>query len=136
MSSVLSIAISGMQAATRRLEVSASNVANMRSDGALPDGQGNDAPGAPRPYTPLRVDQVEVAGGGTRAVVSEVSPGHTATYDPAAPYANEDGMVATPNVDLADEMIQQLIASYTYAANARVVTSHTQTVKSLFDITV
>jgi flagellar basal-body rod protein FlgC len=41
--------------------------------------------------------------------------------------------VASPNVDLADEMIQQLIASYTYAANARVVTAYTQMVKSLFD---
>jgi flagellar basal-body rod protein FlgC len=125
-----------MQAATRRLEVSASNVANVRSDGALPDAQGNYAPDAPRPYTPLRVDQVDVAGGGTRAVVSEVSPSYTATYDPTAPYANEDGMVASPNVDLTDEMIQQLIASYTYAANARVVTSYNQMVKSLLDIKV
>jgi flagellar basal-body rod protein FlgC len=136
MSSVLSIALSGMQAATRRLEVSASNVANARSNGALPDAQGNYAPDAPRPYTPLRVDQVDVAGGGTRAVVNEVSPSYAATYDPQAPYANEDGLVATPNVDLADEMIQQLIATYTYAANARVVTSYNQMVKSLLDIKV
>lgn len=136
MSSVLSIAMSGMQAATRRLEVSASNVANVRSEGSLPDAQGNIPPDAPRPFTPLRVGQVDVAGGGTRAIVSEVSPSYTATYDPTAPYANADGLVATPNVDLADEMIQQLIASYAYAANARVVTSYNQTVKSLFDISV
>ena len=57
-----------------------------------------------------------------------------ATYDPSAPYANQDGLVAAPNVDLADEMIQQLMATYAYAANARVVTSYNQMVKSLFDI--
>lgn len=133
MSSVLSIAASGMLAATQRLDVSARNVANMRSDGALPDAQGNYAPGAPRPYAPLRVDQVDTAGGGTRAIVSDVSPSYVATYDPSAPYANSDGMVAAPNVDLADEMIQQLMATYAYAANARVVTSYNQMVKSLFD---
>jgi flagellar basal-body rod protein FlgC len=125
-----------MLAASRRLEVSAQNVANVRSDGALPDAQGNYAADAPRPYTPMRVDQVELSTGGTRAVVTEVSPGYQATYDPSAPYANEDGLIAAPNVDLADEMIQLLTAQLTYAANARVVTSHNQMVKSLFDITV
>jgi flagellar basal-body rod protein FlgC len=134
MSSVLSIAISGMQAATTRLEVSARNVANVRSAGALPDGQGND--GAPRPYTPQRVDQVDVSGGGTQAVVSDVSPASVPTYDPGALYANAEGMVAYPNVDLTEEAIQQLIARYTFAANARVVTAYDQMAKSLLDIKV
>ena len=69
-------------------------------------------------------------------VVTEVSPSYVATYDPSAPYANQDGLVAAPDVDLAEEAIQQLMASYAYAANARVVTSYNQMVKSLFDITV
>jgi flagellar basal-body rod protein FlgC len=122
-----------MLAATRRLQVSARNVANARSDGALPDARGNYAPGAPRAYTPQRVDQIEVAGGGTRAIVSDVSPGYVTASDPSAPYADQDGMVAAPNVDLADEAVQQLIASYSYAANARVVTSYNRMMKSLFD---
>ena len=135
MSSVQSIALSGMLAASRRLEVSAQNVANVRSDGALPDAQGNYSADAPRPYTPQRVDQVELSTGGTRPVVTEVSPGYVATFDPSAPYANGDGMVASPDVDLADEMVQILMAQVTYAANARMVTSHNQMVKSLFDMT-
>jgi flagellar basal-body rod protein FlgC len=79
-------------------------------------------------------NQVELSTGGTRPVVTEVSPSYVATYDPSAPYANQDGLVAAPNVDLADEMIQQLMATYAYAANARMVTSYNQMVKSLFDI--
>ena len=134
MNSILSIAISGMQAATRRLEISASNVANARSDGALPDAQENYAPDAPRAYTPRRVDQVDISGGGTRAVVSDVSPNYVPTYDPGTPYANAEGMVAYPNVDLTEEAIQQLIAQYAFAANARVVTAYDQMAKSLFDI--
>jgi len=136
MSSVPSIAISGMQAAARRLEISASNVANAHSDGALPDAQGSYAPGAPRAYTPRRVDQVDLADGGTQAVVRDVSAGYVPTYDPGAPYANADGQVASPNIDLTEEAIQQLIAQYTFAANARVVTAYDHMVKSLLDIKV
>src|SRR5258705_4336017 len=135
MSSVLSIAISGMQAATTRLEVSARNVANARSAGALPDAQGNYSADAPRAYIPQRVDQVDLSGGGTQAVVSNVTRSYIPAYDPGAPYANADGQVAAPNVDLTEEAIQQLVARYTFAANARVVTAYDQMVKSLLDIT-
>ena len=135
MSSVLSIAISGMQAATTRLEVSARNVANARSAGTLPDAQGNYSADAPRAYIPQRVDQVDLSGGGTQAVVGNVAPSYVPSYDPGAPYANADGQVAAPNVDLTEEAIQQLVARYTFAANARVVTAYDQMVKSLLDIT-
>src|SRR5262245_5125325 len=136
MSSVLSIAISGMQAATTRLQVSANNVANVLSTGALPDQQGNYPEGAQRAYTPQRVDQADLIGGGTRAIVSGLWPSYVPTYDPGSPYANADGQVASPNVDLTEEAIQQLVAQYTFAANARVVTTYDQMVKSLLDITV
>jgi len=134
MSSILSIAISGMQAATTRLQVSANNVANALSAGVLPDQQGNFPDGAQVPYTPQRVDQVELSGGGTRAIVSNVSPSYVPTYDPGSPFANANGQVAYPNVDLTEEAIQQLVARYAFAANARVVTSYDQMVKSLLDI--
>src|SRR5207237_5413255 len=120
--------------AATRLQVSARNVANADTAGALPDGQGNYSAGAPRAYTPSRVDQVDLTGGGTQAIVSNVAPSYLPTYDPGAPYANADGQVATPNVDLTEEAIQ-LVARYTFAANARVVTAYDQMVKSLFDIT-
>ena len=135
MSSVLSIAISGMQAAATRLDVSARNVANAQSAGALPDAQGNYSADAPRAYIPQRVDQVDLSGGGTQAVISNVTPSYIPAYDPGAPYANADGQVAAPNVDLTEEAIQQLVARYTFAANARVVTAYDQMVKSLLDIT-
>jgi flagellar basal-body rod protein FlgC len=134
MSSILSIAISGMQAATTRLQVSANNVANALSAGVLPDQQGNFPDGAQVPYTPQRVDQVELSGGGTQAIVSNVSPSYVPTYDPGSPFANANGQVAYPNVDLTEEAIQQLVARYAFAANARVVTSYDQMVKSLLDI--
>jgi flagellar basal-body rod protein FlgC len=134
MSNILSIAISGMQAAATRLQVSANNVANVQSAGTLPDEQGNYPDGATRAYVPQQVDQVDLSGGGTQAIVRDVSPSYVPTYDPGSPDANAEGQVAHPKVDLTEEAIQQLVARYTYAANARVVTAYDQMAKSLFDI--
>src|SRR5512140_2290122 len=121
MSSISTIAISGMNAAARRLEVSASNVANAQSTGALPNADGTVPAGAPQAYAPLELVQTASAGGGTQTAVTTVSPSTTAISDPQAPFANQDGLVAAPNVDLAQEMISQLIARYTFAANATVM---------------
>ncbi len=134
MNAILSIAASGMAAATRRLEVSASNVANALSDGPLPSADAAIRANYPAAYTPLRVDQVQTAGGGTAAVVGKVTPSTVATYDPGAPFANDQGMVASPNIDLANEAVQQLIARYTFAMNAMVARSYAQMMKSLLDI--
>jgi len=90
----MSIAASGMAAATRRLEVSARNVANARSDGPLPSAGAAVTASFGAPFTPWRVDQVEVAGGGTYAQVSAVDPGQVPSYDPDAPYADQNGLVA------------------------------------------
>jgi flagellar basal-body rod protein FlgC len=133
-SSILSIAASGIAAATRRLEVSASNVANAMSDGPLPSADPAVVASNPPAYTPLRVDQVETGDGGTAAVVSKVSPATVPTYDPGAPYADPNGMVAAPNVDLTDEAMQQVIARYTLSMNMQVVRTYQQMMKSLLDI--
>src|SRR5689334_11555808 len=55
MNSIIATALSGLDAARKRLEVSAANVANVDSDGALPEASGDGE--APQPYTPLRVSQ-------------------------------------------------------------------------------
>ncbi len=46
---------------------------------------------------------------------------HRHDADPSAPFANQDGLVAAPNVDLAQEMVSQLVARYSFAANAKVM---------------
>ena len=134
MNAAFSIAKSGMAAASLRLDVSAGNVANMSDTGPLPDASASSAAGFPAAYTPLRVDQVDVAGGGTAARVTTVSPSYVPMYDPSAPYADKNGMVAAPNVDLTNEVVQQMTALYTFAANARVLQTASQMMKTLLDI--
>lgn len=118
----------------RRLEVSASNIANAMSDGPLPSADANVRAQFPAAYTPKRVDQIETAGGGTAAVVSDVSPATVPTYDPSASFADAQGMVASPNVNFANEAVQLLVARYTFAMNAVVERSYDRMMKTLLDI--
>jgi len=134
MSSILSIAASGMLAATQRLQVSAENVANADSDGPLPAAGAAITAQYPQAYVPQQVDQVAMSDGGTSAVVVNVQPGAVAAYDPAAPYADQNGQVASPNVDNANEAIQQAAAAYDFAMNVQVMRVYSQMLKTLLDI--
>ena len=42
--------------------------------------------------------------------------------------------MAAPNVDLASQFIQLLVAKYDFAANAKVIQAYSNTTKSLLDI--
>ncbi|HSY55141.1 MAG TPA: flagellar basal body protein [Bradyrhizobium sp.] len=135
MSSISAIALSGLNAASRRLQVSASNVANSQTTGALPNADGTVPAGAPTAYTPLALVQTASAGGGVQTSVTTVTPPTTAVFDPQASFANQDGLVAAPNVDLAQEFVGQLLASYSFAANAAVLKADDRNTKALIDIT-
>jgi flagellar basal-body rod protein FlgC len=135
MSSISTIALSGLNAASRRLEVSASNVANSQTTGAVVNADGTVPAGAPQAYAPLQLVQTASAGGGVQTSVTTVAPPTVTVFDPQAPYANTDGLVAAPNVDLAQEFVGQLIASYSFAANAAVLKADDRNTKALLDIT-
>jgi flagellar basal-body rod protein FlgC len=134
MSSISTIALSGMNAAARRLEVSASNVANVSSTGTLPNADGSLPAGAPQSYAPLELVQNASAGGGTQTAVTTARPSTIAVYDPQASFANPDGLVAAPNVDLSQELVGQMIASYSFAANAKAMKADDSMTKSLLNI--
>ncbi|WP_439393265.1 flagellar basal body rod protein FlgC [Bradyrhizobium sp. PMVTL-01] len=134
--SILSIATSGLSAASLRVSVAASNIANISATGPLPASGGSSTSAgagiAPTfPYVPLRVDQVSQSSGstpgGTAATVSTVSPSYTAQSDPGSPFANQDGLVAAPNVDLASEFVQLATAKYSFIANAKVIQADAET---------
>ncbi len=132
MSIASTIALSGLRAATLRLQVSADNVANAYSAGPLP---GSPASGNyPGPYVPGRVSQVAVVGGGGRATVGAASPASIVAFDPTASYADSRGMVAMPNVDFADEIVQQLMARISFAGNVQVVKADARMTSTLLDI--
>lgn len=61
------------------------------------------------------------------AVVEDPNPPRM-EYDPEHPDANEEGLVAYPNIDLAKEMTELITASRSYEANTTAI----NTAKSLY----
>jgi len=112
--SSVSIGLSGLEAASQRLDVAANNIANAQSSGALPGTPG------PAPYTPLQVLQSDT-GSGTVATTVPVDPAYVPASDPQSPYANAQGLVAMPNVDLTQEIVELAAARQSFAANLKTV---------------
>jgi len=121
-----------MNAALQRLTAAASNIANARSSGPLPSAA--NAANYPPPYSPVEVVQSSVLGGGVLARIVPSPAGPVATYDPGAPYADSQGMVATPGVDLASEIVNLITAKRDFAANLAVMRTETAMYAALLDI--
>ncbi|EML4353420.1 flagellar basal body rod protein FlgC [Enterobacter hormaechei] len=117
--SVFDISGSAMAAQSKRLNVSASNMANADSV-AGPDGQ---------PYRARQVmfETDTSAGqgiGGVRVsdVVESTAPDRL-VYEPGNPLADEQGYVRMPNVNMVNEMVNTISASRSYQANVEVMNS-------------
>jgi len=125
-----SASLSGMMAQSKRLSVSADNIANMRSRGIRADGPA-EQPGA---YQPKRTQDVTTAGGGVRAEVRPVTPPWVEVYAPGSPDADANGVAALPNVNLAEELVTQIQAQRAYEANAKAFRTQDEVIDSLLDI--
>ena len=150
-----------MNAASARLDVAASNIANEVTTGPIPTsglsplaiefinaGTTNTASPSTEnanaggkttsAYVPLAFNQVDQTAGsgpsGTFGTVSPVSPSFVPSFDPSSPFANQSGLVAAPNVDPVNEIVQLAIARYSFAANSKVAQTDSEMTKSLLDI--
>lgn len=137
MNDAMNIAASGMLAASTSFAASASNIANMESNGPVPS-TGPQMPVAQAPgnvYQPLAVSQTTQPGGGVASSLTPALPGYVLAYDPSAPFANMQGMVAAPNVDPAQEIVNQTIAAFAYKANIATFKTAEEMEKTLLDAT-
>lgn len=117
----MSVAVSGMTAATRRVDASASNVANVRTLGAVPGSTAAASTAAPKAHDALAVSQSAMPGGGVVSSIGTSAPSWIQEYAPDLSFADGNGMVAAPNVDLATETVNQIVASRAYQAGVRTV---------------
>jgi flagellar basal-body rod protein FlgC len=135
MNTAMNIAVSGMLAASTGFTASASNLANLESDGPVPATSPQQpvaqAPGSV--YQPVAVTQMLEPGGGVSAAVTPSLPSYTLAYDSSAPFANVQGMVAQPNVDPAREIVNQMTASLAYRANIATFKTAQEMEKTLLD---
>ena len=115
--SIFDISGSAMTAQSKRLNVSASNMANADSV-AGPDG------------TPYRARQVvfqvnrgagqEIGGVKVSDVIESDAPDRM-VYEPGNPLADANGYLRMPNVNVVSEMVNTISASRSYQANVEVM---------------
>lgn len=128
----ISIALSGLNAQKQRLAASASNIANISTGGTVPTA--DPASPASTVYRPLRVSFTPTGeGGGVQATVTADEEGYSVIYDPESIHANEEGLVAVPNVDLATESVHVLLAKTSFKANLAVIKTQDELLGDLLD---
>jgi flagellar basal-body rod protein FlgC len=125
---IFNIAGSAMTAQSQRLNVVASNLANVDS-ATGPDGKPYKAKQVVFSTLPIAGQPGE--GVKVAAVVEDTSP-MKVVYDPKHPMADAQGYVTMPNVNPVDEMVNMISASRSYQNNVDVLnTSKTLLLKTL-----
>jgi flagellar basal-body rod protein FlgC len=123
----IDIAISGLQAQNKNIDVISSNVANARTSNA---GKGE-------PYRRLeakfKTDKDQMGGVNLDRIIEDMSD-FDRVLDPGNPDADKQGYVLMPNVDIATELINLNIATRTYQANAAVLKRYQQMVEASLEL--
>jgi len=122
----IDIAISGLQAQGKYMEVVSSNVANARTSDA---GKGE-------PYRRLEAtfkSDGDLGGVMLDKILPDMSD-FLRVFDPSNPQADEEGYVAMPNVNLPLEMMNLNIATRMYQANVAVLKRYQQMVENTLEL--
>ncbi len=118
MVNTISIALSGLNSSVQRLNASASNIANLNTTGSLEEG-------GQAPYSALTTTTSSIAiNGETAGVRTNVIPKNTPfvpAYSPDSPFANEEGLIGVPNINLAEEIVNSKLAELSYKANIQTI---------------
>jgi flagellar basal-body rod protein FlgC len=122
----IDIAISGLKAQGKQMEVISSNVANARTGDA---GKGE-------PYRRLEAAfnyDDDMGGVELDKIVTDMSD-FLRVYDPGNPQADKEGYVAMPNVNLPVEMINLNIATRVYQLNVAVLKRYQRMVENTLEL--
>ncbi len=111
-------ALSGLHSSTKRLNASASNIANLQTTGSLEEGK-------QAPYSALTTtSKTQVIGGEGAGVQTDIVPKDTPfvpIFSPDSPFADENGIIGIPNVSLAEEAVNMKLAEFTFKANLKTI---------------
>ena len=131
--SILDIAASGMSAQRLRVQLIAGNIANSETTRTKEGGayRRKDAVFAAKD---LGFDQALRGAGVQVAEIRSSREPFLTRYEPGHPDANAEGMVAYPNVNPVEEMVNLTEASRSFEANVAVVRSAKAMAQSALDI--
>ncbi len=124
----IDIAVSGLRAHGKHMEVISSNVANARTTNA--DGTG-------MPYRRLDI-QFKTAddnqGVEIEDIFQDMSPFKKIPASPGDPRADADGNITLPNVNMPMELINLNLASRAYQANVAMMKRYQKMVESTLEL--
>ncbi len=123
--SPIDIAISGMRAQSKNIELISSNVANAQST--------NNGHPYRRMEAVLKTDSEGTNGVTIEEIVSDMTEFPT-IFKPAHPDADENGYVKMPNVNLPVEMMNLNIAARAYQANNAVLKRYQDMVETTLEL--
>ncbi len=132
MSGIISIAMSGLNDASLRAANAASNIANASSTSPLPAAGGTYGGFQPQDVVSLSASG-GAAGSGVSSTLQPRAPSYVATAGSTSPDANTNGLVATPNVDLGQELIALQTAQLSYRADATLIKTSDKMQKNLLN---
>ena len=123
----IDIAVSGLRAQNKQLEVISSNIANARTTDA---GKGE-------PYRRLeavfKTQTDEISGVEVGRIEKDMSD-FDSVLDPGNPKADKNGYVLMPNVSIPTEMMNLTMATRTYQANTAVLRRYQQMVETTLEL--
>ena len=124
----IDIAVSGLRAHGKHMEVISSNVANARTTNA--DGTG-------KPYRRLDIEfktADDNQGVEIEDIFQDMSPFKKIPASPGDPRADADGNITLPNVNMPVELINLNQASRAYQANAAMMKRYQKMVESSLEL--
>lgn len=128
MTNAIGIALTGLNSAAQRANVSASNIANAHTSGSI-----NSADH--KPYTPITAESKAIGeNGGVETKIVNKPNSVIQTYAPDSPFADENGLIGVPNIDIATEIIHLKVAETTYKANIATIKAAENMEKELLKI--
>ncbi|MGA2678014.1 MAG: flagellar basal body rod protein FlgC [Sedimentisphaerales bacterium] len=123
----IDIAVSGLRAQNKQMEIISSNIANAQTTDA---GKGE-------PYrrleAVLKTQKDEISGVEIDKITTDTSD-FQKMLDPGNPKADKNGYVNMPNVSLPVEMMNLSLATSTYQANAAVLKRYQQMVETTLEL--
>lgn len=124
----IDIAISGLKAHGKQMEVIGSNLVNSRTTDT----------GSGQPYRRLEAmlkTQTEgITGVEVSDIIEDKSEFQRVPASPGDPRADKDGYILMPNVNLSNEMINLNLASRAYQANAAILKRYQKMVESSLEL--
>lgn len=137
LSNAIAASASALDAQRARIEVAVSNIANAESTRG-PDGQPyrrRDVVLRPEPIEPFSgaLGRAEAIGVAVNDIVEDQTP-FRRRYEPSHPDADAEGFLATPNVDVPEEMVDMLGAARAYQANLTAINLIRDTIQRALEL--